>query len=94
MGSGFEIKYHPDVLKKDMKEIDGRWLGEIESAILSKLVVNPLLFGKPLRYSLKMARTVRVGDYRITYAVQGKVVYIGAIAHRTVIYHLALQRFT
>ena len=41
----------------------------IRNAIEKKLAVNPVAFGKPLRYSLKGYRRLRVGDYRVIYKI-------------------------
>ena len=50
--------------------------------------MDPIGFGKPLRYSLKGHRRLRVGDYRIVYriAADKKIVVIIAIKHRKDIY--------
>ncbi|MES2504791.1 MAG: type II toxin-antitoxin system RelE/ParE family toxin [Myxococcota bacterium] len=44
--------------------------------------------GKPLRYSLKGHRRLRVGDYRVVYRIepQNQTVVIIAIKHRKDIY--------
>ena len=42
--------------------------------------------GKPLRYSLKGFRSVRIGKYRLIYAIKGDVVKIYAFEHRKGVY--------
>jgi mRNA-degrading endonuclease RelE of RelBE toxin-antitoxin system len=51
-------------------------------------MVDPIGLGKPLRYSLKGHRRIRIGDYRIVYRVEPKsrTVLIVAIKHRKDIY--------
>lgn len=51
-------------------------------------MVDPIGFGKPLRYSLKGHRRLRVSDYRIVYRIEPeiKTVIIVAIKHRKDIY--------
>lgn len=69
------------VLPKSIKEM-------IRKAIEKKLTVDPVAFGKPLRYSLKGYRRLRVGDYRVTYKIiEDKVlVIIVDLDHRKDIY--------
>ena len=44
-------------------------------------------FGKPLRYSLKGARSLRAGDYRVVFAIErDDVVLIVKIGHRRDVY--------
>lgn len=60
----------------------------IRKAIEKKLTTDPIAFGKPLRYTLKGFRRLRVGDYRVIYRiVENKVlVIIVDIDHRRVVY--------
>lgn len=69
------------VLPKSIKEM-------IRKAIEKKLTVDPIAFGKPLRYSLKGYRRLRVGDYRVLYKIiEDKVlVIIVDLDHRKDIY--------
>jgi addiction module RelE/StbE family toxin len=69
------------ILSKPIREM-------IRRAIENKLVMNPVAFGKPLRYSLKGYRRLRVGDYRIVYKIHEEkvIVLIVDIGHRKDIY--------
>ena len=58
----------------------------IKTAIEERLMVDPIGFGKPLRYSLKGHRRLRVGDYRVVYRIEKKTVVIIAIKHRKDVY--------
>jgi mRNA interferase RelE/StbE len=60
----------------------------IGKAIKDRLEVDPVSFGKPLRYSLKGHRRLRVGDYRIVYRIneEEEIVTIVAVDHRKDIY--------
>lgn len=49
------------------------------------LLKDPTL-GKPLRYSLKGFRSIRIGKYRLIYAIEGDVVKIYAFEHRKGVY--------
>lgn len=57
-------------------------------AIKERLEIDPISFGKPLRYSLKGHRRLRVGDYRIVYRINNekKIVIIVAVDHRKDVY--------
>lgn len=54
----------------------------IKSAINEKLLLDPIKFGKPLRYNFKNCRSLRVGDYRIIYQIENTTIQILAIGHR------------
>ena len=81
------IEYNVDIeeklrkLPKSVREI-------IRQAIEKKLTIDPITFGKPLRYSLKGYRRLRVGDYRVIYRIiEDKVlVMIVDIDHRRGVY--------
>ena len=62
--------------------------GLIKKAIENRLTTDPIGFGKPLRYSLKGYRRLRVSDYRIVYRIEQEahMVVIVAIKHRKDIY--------
>ena len=56
----------------------------IKKAIEERLTVDPIGFGRPLRYSLKGHRRLRVVIYRII--PENKTVLIVAIKHRKDVY--------
>ena len=60
----------------------------IKHAIEERLMVDPIGFGKPLRYSLKGYRRLRVGDYRVIYCIKAdlNIVIVVAIKHRKDVY--------
>lgn len=60
----------------------------IRKAIEKKLTVDPIAYGKPLKYSLKGYRRLRVGDYRVIYKIiEDKIlVIIVDVDHRKDIY--------
>ena len=60
----------------------------VRRAIETRLMVDPIAYGKPLRYSLKGHRRIRVGDWRIVYRIEAKTkkVLIVAIKHRKDVY--------
>jgi mRNA interferase RelE/StbE len=85
----YTIEYLQKVVSKDILALPKSAQIQIKRAIEERLTVDPIGFGKPLRYSLKGLRRLRVGDYRVVYQIEGKSVIISAIKHRKDIYNNA-----
>lgn len=83
----FKIKYL-EVVKKQTTGIPSNIKNTIKNAVEERLTTNPVEFGKPLRYSFKGHRRMRVGNYRIIYRIENstKTIIIIAIKHRKDIY--------
>lgn len=92
MEIAYSITLHPLVVSHDLPLLDAAWRKTIRDAVRSKLQTRPELYGKPLRQSLKGCRTLRVGDYRVVFRIQGKKVIVLAILHRSVVYETAEKR--
>jgi mRNA interferase RelE/StbE len=84
----YEIEYLTSVVKEDIPLLPKRIKTSIKKAIEERLTLDPLGFGKPLRYSLRGHRRLRVGDYRVVYRIDPdiNIVIIAAIKHRKDIY--------
>ena len=84
----YQIRYLEEVVKKHIPDIPSKARALIKRAIEERLMVDPVRFGKPLRYSLKGHRRLRVSDYRVVYRIEVKinVVIIVAIKHRKSVY--------
>jgi addiction module RelE/StbE family toxin len=84
----YHIQYHEEVVNKDIPKLSSSARSIIKCAIEERLMVDPIGFGKPLRYSLKGHRRLRVSDYRIVYRieVETNTVIIIAIKHRKDVY--------
>ena len=84
----WQIHYADQVVDHDIPSLTSAVRDRIRRAIESKLMTDPLHFGKPLRDSLSGHRSLRVGDYRVLYrlAHEERAVHIVAIAHRRDIY--------
>lgn len=87
----YTITYHHKVVD-DIKDLSGGERTVIKTAIEDKLTTEPELFGKPLQFSLKGVRGLRVGDYRVVFQLTKKEVYILLISHRSVVYKNAGNR--
>ena len=87
----FDIQYHPKV-RDDLSHISVPIKKDIRRAIEEKLTTAPEFFGKPLQFSLKGLRSMRVENYRIIFQLSGTVVYVVLIAHRSVVYKTIEKR--
>ncbi len=82
----YQLKYHKDVIKKDIPALSKPISVRIKKAIEDKLIADPIIFGKPLTSNLKGHYRIRVGNYRVVYKVDGNVVWVTAIKHRKNVY--------
>ena len=84
----YRIEYESSVVEEDIPALPKAIHGRIRKAIEEKLVNAPVSFGKPLQYSMKGLRRLRVGNYRIIFAIEEaqKTVVILKIGHRREVY--------
>ena len=84
----YQIKYLEVVYKTHIRKFSSSDKKIIREAIEKKLMSDPVKFGKPLKYTLKGYRRLRVGDYRIVYSIcqEREEVIVVAIKHRKDIY--------
>ena len=78
----FALLYHPAVVSDDIPSLNKDPRDRIKTAVEKRLATAPCDYGKPLRGSLKAVWSLRVGDYRVLYLVEGERVVILKIAHR------------
>lgn len=84
----WDIDYLPTVITHDLPNLSKTAKLQIKKSIEEKLTVDPIAFGKPLQYSFKGHRRLRVGDYRIIFRIDQnkKIVTIVLIGHRRDVY--------
>ncbi len=84
----YTVEYLDKVTKDDIPALPSTMKKLIKKAIEERLIIDPIGFGKPLRYALRGHRRLRVGDYRIVYRIEQELltVVIVAIKHRKDIY--------
>ena len=82
----YEIDYLESVVREDIPALPRAAKERVRREIERKLTTRPIEFGKPLRYSLKGCRRLRVGDYRVVYVMEGARVTIVKIGHRKEVY--------
>lgn len=89
----YRVSYHhqiPDDLAKLSQPVKIR----IKKSIETKLLTEPEFFGKPLQFSLKGLRSMRVGDYRVVFQLTKKEVFIVLIEHRKTVYQSMQKRIS
>lgn len=86
--NAYTIEYLESVVQEDIPQLPKKMCALIKRAIEERLALDPIGFGKPLRYSLKGHRRLRVGDYRIVYRIDSErqIVTIVVIKHRKDVY--------
>lgn len=86
MEINYQIIYQDQVINRHIPALSTTTKSLIKKAIEERLMVDPVSFGKPLRYSLKGHRRLRVGNYRVVYRIENNTVIVIAIKHRKDIY--------
>jgi len=66
----YRIEYLRTVVDDDIPALPKSAKRQIRRAIEQKLTTHPFELGKPLRYSLRGARRLRFGDYRVIYRIE------------------------
>ncbi|MFH1830086.1 MAG: type II toxin-antitoxin system RelE/ParE family toxin [Pseudomonadota bacterium] len=84
----YRIEYLDSVVSEDIPCLPKTIRKLIKRAIEERLAIDPIGLGKPLRYSLKRHRRLRVGDYRIVYRIdhEKRIITIVVIKHRKDVY--------
>ena len=81
----FRIHYARRAVR-DLTRLDPPDRKRVVDAIEAKLSEAPHLLGKPLRGSLRGGWSLRVGDWRVIYRIEGGAVIVGRIGHRSEVY--------
>jgi mRNA interferase RelE/StbE len=84
----YQLEYLESVKEEDIPRLNKSARKMIKTAIEERLTLDPIGFGKPLRYSLKGHRRLRVSKYRVVYRIieTSKTVLIVAIDNRKDVY--------
>ena len=84
----YTIVYADQVIDKDLPKLSSPIKNLIKLTIEKKLLLDPVKFGKPLRYTLKGCRSLRIGNYRVIYQIVDKTVSVLIIKHRKECYNI------
>jgi len=87
----FRLVFHPAV-KDDAARLTKAMRERVRRAVEGRLRVDPARYGKPLRGTLSGYWKLRVGDWRVVYAIHGDEVVVLAVRHRTRIYDEVEER--
>ena len=82
----YPVQFAEIVVKEQIPAIPMPFRQQIKRAIEERLSVDPVRLGKPLKYSLFGLRSLRVGDWRIIYRINGNSVEIIKIGNRKDVY--------
>lgn len=88
----YRISYYQEVVDADIPVLPETIKQRVKQAIEERLILRPDAYGKPLRRTLSGYRKLRIGDWRVVYRVQGDMVKIVIIAHRSKVYQVVLNR--
>ena len=80
------LRYHSEVVETDIARLDRAAAKRIKAAIEAKLSTHPEQFGKPLAYTRAGLWSLRVGEWRVVFAMRGEEVWILRIGHRREVY--------
>ncbi len=78
----FRIRFSDRAQFEDLPKIDMSVRKSIATSIEEKLTMAPEMFGKPLRYGMRLLRVLRVGDWRVVFSVSNLTVHVLTIRHR------------
>jgi mRNA interferase RelE/StbE len=84
----WNIRYADLVIRSDIPRLGHAVKKRIRKTLETKLAIDPVRFGKPLRHSLHHLRSLRVGDYRVLYHLDhvAMTVSVVSIGHRRDVY--------
>ena len=82
----YRVTYLASVVSRDIPALPKSVKERLRREIERKLMTRPIEFGKPLRYSLKGCRSLRIGDYRVVYLLEDDLVTVVKIGHRKEVY--------
>ena len=84
----YHVSYLDAVGQRDIPALPKSARELIRNAIEQRLGVDPIGYGRPLRYSLRGHRRLRVSHYRVVYRIEEHThtVLIVAIKHRKDVY--------
>lgn len=92
MGLDYQIEYEEKVVAEDIPNLSTKMKERVKKSIVAKLMSRPDIFGKPLRSSAKGYWALRIGDYRLVFRLEGRIVKIFIIEHQSRVYQVLQQR--
>ena len=84
--SRYRLLYHPLVVSRDIPKLDPAVRRRIRAAIEAKLTDHPESSAKPLAHTTQRLWSLRVGDWRVIFALREEEIWILRIGHRRDVY--------
>jgi mRNA interferase RelE/StbE len=84
--AGYRLLYHPQVLSHDLPRLDPPVRQRIRAAIERRLTTQPEAVAKPLAHTTQRLWSLRVGDWRVIFALREEEIWILKIGHRRDVY--------
>lgn len=90
MEIAYRVRYLQEVVHEHIPKLAYGVKLQIKRAVEERLLIDPISFGKPLRYSLKGHRRLRLGCYHILYRIESEsnTILMIAIKHRKEMYEV------
>ena len=85
------LLYHQRAAR-DLRQLDRSAALRILAAVETRLIPAPETAGKPLRGKLRNVRALRVGDWRVIYAIRRSEIWILRIGHRREVYESQIPK--
>lgn len=82
----YRLLYHPLVLSRDVPRLDPAVQRRVRAAIEHKLTRHPEAAAKPLAHTTQRLWSLRVGDWRVIFALREDEIWILKIGHRRDVY--------
>lgn len=90
--AAYRLLYHRQVIARDIPRLDPSTRRRIRAAIESKLQEHPEAHAKPLAYTRQRLWSLRVGDWRVVFALRDAELWILRIGHRRDVYDTVESR--
>jgi mRNA-degrading endonuclease RelE of RelBE toxin-antitoxin system len=78
----YRLLYHRQVISRDIPRLDPSTRRRIRAAIERKLQEHPEAHAKPLAHTTQRLWSLRVGDWRVIFALRDDELWILRIGHR------------
>jgi len=72
----YQLLYHPMVLSRDIPHLNPATRKQVQAAIERKLTEHPEASAKPLAYTTRRLWSLRVGDWRVIFALRETDIWI------------------
>ena len=82
----YRLLYHPLVVSRDIPGLDPPVRRRIRAAVEAKLTDHPETTAKPLAHTTQRLWSLRVGDWRVIFALRHQELWILRVGHRRDVY--------